>query len=160
MVGGRAKEAASGRCDFVANRLVGVGGWSNGWDVAIAVAGRAATVMQQSDLHVQRWEWGVEWEFECACSVSGREWEWECAGSVEWESASGRCWGQSCACADSASERASQAALNTARANVNRTRFMSVKYSVALPLAVRQYYSSLCSITMTGNTSIGARICA
>ena len=106
--------------------------------------------MQQSDLHVQKWEWGVEWEFECACSVSGREcaWETECAGSGEWEAADGRCWGQSWACADSASERASQAALHMARANVNRARFMFVKYSVGLPIAVgailhftMQYYN-------------------
>ena len=49
--------------------------------------GRGIPDTQQSDLHVQKWEWGVEWELECACSVSGRECEWEleCACSVEWE---------------------------------------------------------------------------
>ena len=49
--------------------------------------GRGIPDTQQSVLHVQKWEWGVEWELECACSVSGRECEWEleCAGSVEWE---------------------------------------------------------------------------
>lgn len=49
--------------------------------------GRGIPDTQHSVLHVQKWEWGVEWELECACSVSGRECEWEleCAGSGEWE---------------------------------------------------------------------------
>lgn len=147
-MGGRAKESAVGKYEFAVSALVGVGGWSNGWVVANRMLGRATTETQQSDLHVQKWEWGVEWELECACSVSGRECEWEseCAGSGEWEAAESAgaagwvCWGQSCACTDSARERQSQAALNMARAKVNRACFMSAKYSASIPSARRQYY--------------------
>ena len=72
-MGGRANEIAVGWYEFAVSRLVGVGGWSNGSVVANRMLGRATTETQQSDLQVQKWEWGVEWELECACSVSGRE---------------------------------------------------------------------------------------
>ena len=108
----------------------------------------------QSALHVQKWEWGVEWESECAGSVSGSECAWE------WGAAGARCWGQSCATTDSARERQSQAVLIRARAKVKRVRFIPVKYSAALPCAAWQYRSSFYGITMIGSTSNGVWICA
>ena len=71
-MGGRAKEIAVERYDFTVSLFVAVAGCVTCSDETNGTLGSATTEAQQSDLQVQTWECGREWEVECARGVSGR----------------------------------------------------------------------------------------